>query len=117
MIQKRDIEKLRMKTVMSEAFNLIKTSPYQSIRENAATKLKFLQEEFKGAFGEYSEEHQIIEEGTIKYAEMPIGRLIDILMELKKKPGFDAMSSIQVNGTLLCKQDGNTVIMSNEPQM
>lgn len=57
MMQKRDIEKLRMKTVMSESLSLVKNSPYQSIRDNAALKLKFLQEEFKAIFGEYSEEH------------------------------------------------------------
>lgn len=56
---KREIEKMRMKTIMAEAFKAAMTSPYTSIRENAGLKLKFLQEEYKTTFGEYSSEYII----------------------------------------------------------
>jgi len=62
-MDKRDIEKLRLKTQMNETLHLVETSPYQSIRQNAELKLKFLQEQYKGAFGEYSKEHEIAEKG------------------------------------------------------
>lgn len=60
-MDKRDIEKLRLKTQMSEALHIVTTSPYQSLKDNASLKLKFLQEQYKGAFGEYSTEHLIEE--------------------------------------------------------
>lgn len=102
-----------MKTVMSETLNSV-NSPYKSIRENAELRLKFLQEEYKSSFGEYSAEHIIpLKEDTIKYAEMNIGELIKGLENLK---GAGA-TKIQIDGTLLCKEDGNTVIMTNKAQM
>jgi hypothetical protein len=79
MMQKKDIEKLRMKTVMSESFNLIKNSPYQSIRDNAVLKLKFLQEEFKAIFGEYSEEHVIIVENNEQTFPLSSNRILNVL--------------------------------------
>jgi hypothetical protein len=114
MIQKRDIEKLRMKTVMSEALNAVINSPYQSIRENAELKLKFLQEEYKGIFGEYSEEHIVpVTEGTIEYKKMQIKALIADLTRLESK----GATEVWVDGTLMTPSEGNYIILSSKPQM
>ncbi len=116
-MDKRDIEKLRLKTQMNEALHLVETSPYQSIRQNAELKLKFLQEQYKGAFGEYSKDHEIkVVEGTIKYAKMPIGDLIKELQKIEAKSP-DGKTEIWVDGTLMTPDGGNYVIMTNKPQM
>lgn len=117
-MDKRDIEKLRLKTQMNEVLHLVNTSPYQSLRQNAELKLKFLQEQYKGAFGEYSKEHEIIvEKDTIKYAETTIDSLIKRLEDLKAKNSGD--TKIMVDGTLLCHEKGGaySVILTNKKQM
>ena len=61
MLNRNEVDKIRRKTIMSEAYHVSLTSAYQSIRDNARLKLKFLQEEYKAAFGEYAEEFLIKE--------------------------------------------------------
>ena len=112
-MQKRDIEKLRMKTVMTEAFIQATKSPYQTIRNNAEQKLKFLQEEYKANFGEYSEEHIIKVEEAIKYGKKSIKVLIDDLIKLQS----EGETEVWIDGTLLSGVKGNFVIMTNKPQM
>lgn len=78
-MDKREIEKLRLKTQMSETLHLINTSPYQSLRDNATLKLKFLQEQYKGAFGEYSKDHEIIVENNEETFPLSANRIFNVL--------------------------------------
>jgi hypothetical protein len=48
-----------------------------------------------------------------KEAVMPIETLIALLEGLKKK----GKKNVQIIGTLMCQEDGNTIIASTEKQM
>ena len=109
---KREIETIRLKTLIANMFEAT-TSPYPKQKEAAINNLAALQEDFKALTGEYCEQYIYIAEGKMNYAEMQIDELAEVLNNLNKK----GIKTIQVNGTLLCKDDGNSVILSNEKQM
>jgi tRNA A37 methylthiotransferase MiaB len=48
-----------------------------------------------------------------KELSLPIEEVIKRLEELRNK----GAKNVQIEGTLMCKEDGNTVIASTEPQM
>lgn len=54
-----------------------------------------------------------LNEGDRPRGEMPIDALIMDLERLKKK----GCTKVQIDGTVMCKEDGNTIIFSTEKQM
>lgn len=109
---KKEIETIRLKTLIADMFEATKL-PYPKQREAAIKSLAALQEDYKHLTGFYCEQYVYVAEGTTEYAEMEIDKLAEVLNDLNKK----GIKKIQVNGTLLCKEDGNSVILSNEKQM
>lgn len=61
MLGKRDIEKLRLKTRLSECKMVIESTVYPSQKEAAKKQLDLLQEEFKAISGEYATEYLLKE--------------------------------------------------------
>jgi len=110
---KNQIEIVRLKTKMSEAFEGTKL-PYASQAEAAKKQLSVLQEAYKQLTGDYASEY-IIQEKLSMYAEIELDDLINRLNKIKERVGGN--SKIQVDGTLMNKDDGNTVILSNQKQM
>jgi hypothetical protein len=110
---KREIEAIRLKTKMSEAFHATNV-PYPKQREFAIAQLNALQENYKQLTGAYAPEFQL-QEKLAQFAELELDELIDRLNKIKEKVG--GTSKIQVQGTLMSKDDGNTIILSTEKQM
>jgi len=60
---KRQLEELRLKTKMSEAFTASRT-PYPRQAEQAKQQLSSLQEAYKAMTGEYAKEYMIVESSS-----------------------------------------------------
>ena len=56
-MEKKDFDKLRFITQMNEMVSVIRTTPYESQKQQAKKTLQAIQEQFKTRFGEYSAEH------------------------------------------------------------
>jgi hypothetical protein len=61
-LNKKEIEKIRLRTQMNEMKHIVLTSPYASVKESAQNSLDSLQETYKSLFEEYSAEHLIVNE-------------------------------------------------------
>jgi len=110
----KEFERKRLTTQMNEMVHVMNTSVYKSEKDNARRTLNIIQEAYKTRFGSYSKDH-MIDEGARVYSEMSIDDLVKVLEDLKSKHSGNAL--IQVHGSLLCKDDGNSIILSNEKQM
>jgi len=58
-MDKKSFERIRLRTQMSEMKNVIETSRFTNVKEQAKLNLEHLQESYKGLFGEYSQDHII----------------------------------------------------------
>ena len=58
-MDKKSIERIKLRTQMSEMKHVIETSRYAFMKENAEKGLSVLQESYKNIFGEYSKDHII----------------------------------------------------------
>ena len=69
MFNKKSIEKLKLKTQMSDIKNVVIKSFLKSEKENAVKHLSLLQEQYKELFGEYSREHILESNDENQYSE------------------------------------------------
>lgn len=61
MENKRIIDKIRLRTKMSEMKHVFSTTPYKSTKDNAKAHMSMLQEEYRSICGEYAEDLKIVE--------------------------------------------------------
>lgn len=85
-LNKKEIEKIRLKTQMNEMKHVMLTSPYESAKSSAKTALDSLQEKYKELFEQYSEEHIVVNENHFMLdfdQYIPIDEMIKKLEKIK----------------------------------
>ena len=112
---RQEARKLQLKTQIADMHHQTKSYNVASVARRCNEQLKALQESYKELTGAYMEECMPIEEKApeITYKEISIDELIDQLNLLKAK----TFKNVQLVGTLMCKDDGNSILYSTEKQM